>query len=566
LSMAVEYFEMARNQGNADAAYNLAMMKLGWKTHFTTWRDLQPQGQSSNTVKAADLFPLSTGTEKETDDSIAPSSKKKPDPGDTTARQTHPTAEEYKSILTDLTTAASKNHLLARHRLAMLYESGIVLPVINPLSKTQTKSLSAAVGAKPLAYKTVLAPDCAKAVQHYQWIMEHASPTRASRMRRAYQQYIRGETASALRTYLLVAETGHDIAQLNAAFLLEQGECLGLRPHDCAKASVRLYKAVADKGNAEASMRVGDFYYYGRFRTDRTGAVVVGGGADVGPYGWTRYVIYPDLYLWPLLWSEIKRQIIQFSVWEPLSMLDMTLPFQRRPAKNQQETKTDAIVQTSDDLVCESGIEGSESEGSCGSIPRSKSEKNDSDHSKYNMDEDLAMAAHYYQLAAERTTSPRAHYNLGFMYEWGLGLKQDFPLAKRQYDLAITASMQTQEAYVPVSIALMVLNVHEYAVKLWLSWNQYYQQHIVTSTTEHEAISGRTTSYPALTDNESVDGGGTSAAAMHAHGEPSGSTRHGSKKTTADVILSHLLSWESLLILVLTVIFSKLLQLRRTRR
>jgi hypothetical protein len=182
------------------------------------------------------------------------------------------------------------------------------------------------------------------------------------------------------------------------------------------------------------------------------------------------------------------------------------------------------------------------------------------------MDEDLAMAAHYYQLAAELTTSPRAHYNLGFMYEWGLGLKQDFPLAKRQYDLAITASMQTQEAYIPVSIALMVLNIHENAVKLWLSWNQYYQQHIDASTAETETISGRTTSYPALTDIESVDGEGTNAAAMHAHGEPSGSIRHGSKKTAADVILSHLLSWESLLILVLTVIFSKLLQLRRTRR
>jgi SEL1 protein len=90
------------------------------------------------------------------------------------------------------------------------------------------------------------------------------------------------------------------------------------------------------------------------------------------------------------------------------------------------------------------------------------------------LNDDLAMAAHYYQLAADRTGTARAHFNLGFMYEWGLGLKQDFPLAKRQYDLAVSSLGYSQEADIPVSLALIALSIHEYFVKLKLSWDKYW--------------------------------------------------------------------------------------------
>merc|ERR1712216_40319 len=63
---------------------------------------------------------------------------------------------------------------------------------------------------------------------------------------------------------------------------------------------------------------------------------------------------------------------------------------------------------------------------------------------------DLSMAAHYYTEAVEIHSSARANFNLGFMHEWGLGLKQDFPLAKRHYDLANT---NNKEAEVAVQIA-----------------------------------------------------------------------------------------------------------------
>jgi hypothetical protein len=42
-------------------------------------------------------------------------------------------------------------------------------------------------------------------------------------------------------------------------------------------------------------------------------------------------------------------------------------------------------------------------------------------------DADMEKAAIYYRLALDKAKSARANFNLGYMHEWGLGLKQDFP-------------------------------------------------------------------------------------------------------------------------------------------
>lgn len=450
VAVAMEYFTLARDQGNADAAYNLAMMKLGWKTHFTAWDVLSPSGQSSATSLAEEMFPLTSNLKKKSKASHSSSSS---------PRQAQPTVSEYKAILTDLTLAASKQHLLARHRLALLYESGIVTAAGTDAFRT-TKTSGATY------YQSVLSPDCAKAADQYQWILNHACPRRAQRMRRAYHQYILGDTADALRNYIAEAETGHDIAQMNAAFLLERGECLGLNQHDCAKASVRLYKSVADKGNAEASMRVGDFYYYSRSRAE--GHTDLGVGGAVGPYRWMQYLIYPETYLLPVVWKELRRQIIMFSEWEPMSILE--LPLFAPSHRSVKSSGHDDLVSSLEE--CPVG-DGDERPAACGR-DSALNGINDSLNQPVE-DENFRIAAHYYRMAAERATSPRANYNLGFMYEWGLGLKQDFPLAKRQYDLAISA-YHSNEANVPVSLALMALSCHQYGVRVWLSLEKLFSR------------------------------------------------------------------------------------------
>ncbi|KZO97204.1 HCP-like protein [Calocera viscosa TUFC12733] len=74
--------------------------------------------------------------------------------------------------------------------------------------------------------------------------------------------------------------------------------------------------------------------------------------------------------------------------------------------------------------------------------------------------ERLEKAAGYYQSAVESQLSALAMWNLGWMYENGLGIPQDFHLAKRYYDLA----METNPAgYLPVTLSLIKL----YARSIW---------------------------------------------------------------------------------------------------
>ena len=63
---------------------------------------------------------------------------------------------------------------------------------------------------------------------------------------------------------------------------------------------------------------------------------------------------------------------------------------------------------------------------------------------------DPTLAAQYYSLA-DNERSARAAFNLGYMYERGIGLEQDYPLAKRYYDRAKELST---EAYLPATLAL----------------------------------------------------------------------------------------------------------------
>ncbi|EJT98843.1 HCP-like protein [Dacryopinax primogenitus] len=74
--------------------------------------------------------------------------------------------------------------------------------------------------------------------------------------------------------------------------------------------------------------------------------------------------------------------------------------------------------------------------------------------------EHLEKAAGYYQSAVESQLSALAMWNLGWMYENGLGIPQDFHLAKRYYDLA----METNPGgYLPVTLSLIKL----YARSIW---------------------------------------------------------------------------------------------------
>ena len=458
---AEAFLKLASEQGSADATYFLAMMRLGWNTHFLPAEEALEEG--GQTLLEEQIFP------KTKESSV----------------ENHPSAAEYQSILSGLAAAAGRGHFLATHRLAMMYETGVSIPSGSKMFEVVPK-------------------DCEKASKHYRAVVTAGAPQRAVRIRRAYKQYVAGETSHSLRNYLAAAESGSDLALLNAAFLMEQGECLGLGELDCATAAVRLWKAAATKGYSEASLRVGDFYYYGRLRPQTE-------MATAAPFGWVQYLLYPERLVQEA-WEYVRLRLLE----------NASETSKESVASSERDDGKDVCVaQQGADETCGANFEGDSKETAENAVEK-----------------DLASAARYYHLATERNPSPRAHFNLGFCYEWGLGLKQDFPLAKRHYDLAV--STNPEEADVPVTIALIALHVHELVVKKWMSWKDWVEEEAEPS--------------PAVTDELAEVVGGISGS--------------GVRRTREQVILEHLFSDESLVILVLTIVLIVLIQIRqyRTRR
>ena len=72
---------------------------------------------------------------------------------------------------------------------------------------------------------------------------------------------------------------------------------------------------------------------------------------------------------------------------------------------------------------------------------------------------DVGKAVQCYTGASEYSQSAQALFNLGWMHENGIGLDQDFHLAKRYYDHALEVS---EEAYLPVTLSLLKLRVRSF--------------------------------------------------------------------------------------------------------
>ncbi|OCK77349.1 HCP-like protein [Lepidopterella palustris CBS 459.81] len=73
---------------------------------------------------------------------------------------------------------------------------------------------------------------------------------------------------------------------------------------------------------------------------------------------------------------------------------------------------------------------------------------------------DQEKAAACYMAAAETLQSAQAMWNLGWMHENGIGIEQDFHLAKRFYDQALETN--PREAYLPVLLSLYKLRLRSW--------------------------------------------------------------------------------------------------------
>jgi TPR repeat protein len=278
---------------------------------------------------------------------------------------------------------------------------------------------------------------------------------------------------------------------------LERGTCLGLAPPECRKAALRWWKAAAQQGHAEAALRVGDFYYFGHAE----------------PLSWLRPVLFPETILMPI--------VMGWYHWIRTTILGQPPPMVEPPMDGDEKETTPPTCNshTDDDKDTEHS-----SSSSCPS-----NDNNNNDINNTTVPSGLAMAAQYYRMASERHKSPRAHFNLGYMHEWGLGLPQDFPLAKRQYDLAQSSSKNQGEADLAVQLALWGMKIHETYDKARVWWREYQKRRI---------------------DGEPI---------LEPIPLPASPT------TMKHMVMKHILSWESLGIVVLTIVLSQLFAFRTGR-
>jgi len=199
---AKKWFEIGKSLGDSDAQYNYAMLRLGWMV------------TESNKVTYTDSALKSAPTFKHHGISPNPSPyqlnylvyrREQNMPHDTSG----PSVSDFSVAVSDLSLAAAKGHIQAKHKLAMLYATG---------AEVQKKNGS-----------------CTSPLSFYKSIAE-SGHTISQRNRAAWKQYNAGDYESALRNYLATAETGSIAGQLNAAFLLERGYCLGMTTEACTRA------------------------------------------------------------------------------------------------------------------------------------------------------------------------------------------------------------------------------------------------------------------------------------------------------------------------------------------
>ncbi|CAH2327946.1 sel-1 1 [Pelobates cultripes] len=213
---------------------------------------------------------------------------------------------DYKQALKYFNLASQGGHILAFYNLAQMHATG-----------------------------TGVMRSCHTAVELFKNVCERGRWS--ERLMTAYNSYKNGNANTAVVQYLLLAEQGYEVAQSNAAFILDQKEAGVVGENETLPRALLHWNRAASQGYTMARIKLGDYHFYG-----------------------------------------------------------------------------------------------------------------------YGTDVDYETAFIHYRLASEQQHSAQAMFNLGYMHERGLGIKQDIHLAKRFYDMAAEAS---PDAQVPVFLALCKLGI-----------------------------------------------------------------------------------------------------------
>lgn len=109
-----------------------------------------------------------------------------------------------------------------------------------------------------------------QATSFYKLVAERGPWSSLSRW--ALEAYLKGDVGKALILYSRMAEMGYEVAQSNAAWILdkygERSMCMGVSGFCTDKESHErahsLWWRASEQGNEHAALLIGDAYYYGR--------------------------------------------------------------------------------------------------------------------------------------------------------------------------------------------------------------------------------------------------------------------------------------------------------------
>ncbi|KAJ3295017.1 ERAD-associated protein [Rhizoclosmatium sp. JEL0117] len=274
--------------------------------------------------------------------------------------------------------------------------------------------------------------NCATALGFYKSLVEKADWHDKSLLR-AFEHTERDTPAdweSAFILYLFAAERGIEVAQTNAAWMIDSGyvggvtlntETVGDGPaagevkekdpsdpivggalevhaNDLYEVALVLWNRAANQGNVDARVKMGDYHYYGiglkAFEAMEAEAIKVAGEEEVKKEEENG--------------GKAAYDLTGFAG----SLKKLAMPYL---------SKQNAVL----------------------SEPR------------------FDKAALYYQVAADEA-SALAQWNIGYMHENGLGVAKDYPLAKRMYDMSLATN---PEAYLAVHLALTQLSIKTFFAK-----------------------------------------------------------------------------------------------------
>merc|ERR1719400_2838071 len=102
--------------------------------------------------------------------------------------------------------------------------------------------------------------DYKKAFEYFQKAVEQ---NWGEKLMEAHTDYRRVMYDEALMKYLLLAELGYEVAQSNAAFIMDRKETELFNAEEMWKRALVYWSRAAAQGYSAARVRLGDYYYYG---------------------------------------------------------------------------------------------------------------------------------------------------------------------------------------------------------------------------------------------------------------------------------------------------------------